>query len=90
MSEPASPATQLRAVLVVQDQTRAEWHAGKATIRNGRIIIVAGRADPPAGLFSAAAATYSIQAVDGADRRRSFANLALSRDSHPPQEYVFD
>ena len=90
MNDPASPATQLHAVLVVHDQTRAEWRAGRATIRNGRIVVRAGRADPPAGLFDRPGATYSIRAVDGADRARCFPHLVLARDSRPPKEYVFD
>lgn len=90
MNDPASPATQFRAVRVVHDQTRVEWHAGHAVIRNGRIVVEGGRTDPPARLFSKEGATYSIQAIDGANRQRLFPHLALSRESRPPQEYVFD
>ena len=86
----SSPATRLHDVVVVHEQTRVEWRAAGGAIRNGRIVVRAGRRAPPDGLFTARA-TYSVHATDGAERVRHFPHLTLSEaDSRPPQEYVFE
>jgi len=81
-----SPATSLREVVVVQDQTHAEWRAGQGAIRGGRVIVLPKKA-PPDGFF-AAKATYSIRALDGGNRIRCFPNLILAQQLS--KEYVFD
>ena len=88
MSDHPSPATRLHDVVVVQEQTHAEWRAGRGAIRNGRVIILP-RGAPPDG-FLAERATYCIKATDGGNRARLFPSLALAPDSDPPQEYIFD
>lgn len=88
MTDHASPATRLHDVVVVQEQTHAEWRAGRGAIRGGRVIILPS--DAPPDSFLGARATYSVRATDGANRARVFPNLSLSEDSCPPEEYVFD
>lgn len=87
----STAATRLRDVVVVHDQSGARWRAGRAMIRNGRIVVLPSRTEPPDAFFGEAASTYSIEAMDGGDRARRFAQLVLShRDSDPPKEYVFE
>lgn len=91
MNDHASPATRLHDVVVVHDQNHQQWRAAGGEIRHGRIVVLCGRTHPPEGFFDVAAATYSIQAVDGANRARRFPNLVLALgESRPPKEYVFD
>lgn len=76
MEDQASPATSLRDVLVTNDQTRASWNAGTATIRRGHIVITEDDdAPPPDGFFAAPHCTYTITAEDGGQRRRLFRDL---------------
>lgn len=87
MTGPA--ATRLRDVIVVHDQSGARWHAGRATIRNGRVVVLPQSALPPA--FLVAHGTYSIEAVDGGNRARHFPQLTLAPEqARAPKEYVFD
>ena len=88
MNERASPATRLHDVVIVHEQSGAQWRAGSATIRDGRIVIPAGKHAPPTGFFDDLAATFRIHARDGADRVRRFPNLV--RIASTPAEYVFD
>ena len=91
MNDHASPATRLHDVVVVHDQHHQQWRAAGGEIRRGRIVVLGGRGRPPEGFFDVGAATYSIQAVDGANRARRFPNLVLAlAESRPPKEYVFD
>lgn len=91
MNDQASPATRLHDVLVVHDQNQQQWRAAGGEIRRGRIVVRCGRSQPPAGFFERAAATYSIQAIDGGNRARRFPNVVLAPgESRPPKEYVFD
>ncbi|HVG24686.1 MAG TPA: hypothetical protein VND45_11065 [Thermoanaerobaculia bacterium] len=91
MTDHASPATRLHDVVVVQEQTRAEWRAGDGSIRDRHVVVRAGRMPPPPSFFAVRAATYSVRATDGAGRSRHFPHLTLLADeSRPPQEYVFD
>lgn len=89
MLRTSSPATQLHEVVVIHEQTREEWRAGRATIELGRIIVAGSRLRPIAATESPAA-TFTITALDGGNRRRSFPNVKLDRDaSRPPRRYVF-
>jgi hypothetical protein len=82
-------ATRLRDVAVVHDQSGARWRAGRAAIRDGRIVVTPREPAPPE--FFVATGTYTIEAVDGGNRTRRFPQLTLSvRNSKPPKEYVFD
>jgi hypothetical protein len=88
MMDHASPATRLHDVVVVHEQTGAAWHAPRGEIRHGRVV-VHGKGAPEH--FFTSRATYSIRAVDGANRSRHFPSVALALDqSSPPEEYVFD
>ena len=91
MNDHASPATRLHDVVVLHDQTHEQWRAAGGEIRNGRIVVAGGRSRQPEGFFDIPAATYTIQATDGANRARRFPNLVLAHHhSRPPKEYVFD
>jgi hypothetical protein len=89
MLRAGSPATQLHEVVVIHEQTRETWSAGRATIEQGRII-VAGSRLRPFRAWETPAATFTITALDGGNRRRSFPNVKLDREaSRPPRRYVF-
>jgi hypothetical protein len=84
----ASPATTLHDVVVTNEQTRAEWRAGRASIDRGRIVVSAKR--PPGEIFDRPASTYTILALDGGDRVRRFPSVSLDRiASEPGKRYVF-
>jgi hypothetical protein len=84
----ASPATTLHDVVVTNEQTRAEWRAGRASIDRGRIVVFAKH--PPAEILDRPASTYTILAVDGGDRVRRFPSVALDRQAtEPGKRYVF-
>lgn len=80
------PATRLQHAVVVIEQSGAAWKAGRASIRNGRIVVPA--AGCPEGFFDRPAATYRIEAIDGSNRARSYPNCVLI--SRSAEEYVFD
>ena len=80
------PATRLQHVVVVNEQSGAVWRPGRARIRDGRIVIPGVR--PPGGFFDNATATFRIEAFDGGNRVRRFANLVLVE--HSNAEYIFD
>ncbi len=82
----SSPATRLHDVAVIHEQSGATWHAGLAVIRGGRIVVPKGKT--PASFFDRPAATFRIEAVDGGNRLRRFANLVLT--ARNAKEYVFD
>lgn len=89
MSSPATPATSLHDVVVTNEQTRVEWHAGLALIERG-LIIVAAQAAPPDELLTRLGATFTIVAYDGGDRVRRFAGVTYApSESMPPQKFVF-
>ena len=81
-----SPATRLHDVVVVNEQSGARWRADSAHIREGRIVVLAEKAQP--SFFAHPAATFRIEAVDAAGRTRRFPNLVLM--SRTAKEYVFD
>jgi hypothetical protein len=85
MNDHASPAIRLHDVVVVHEQSGAQWRAGLARIRDGRIVVAA---KAPPGFFDSAAATFRIEALDGANRVRRFPNLVLL--TRTQKEYVFD
>jgi hypothetical protein len=91
LTELDSPATRLRDVVVVNEQTGEQWRAGTARIQAGLILIETARATcPPDGLLGHPAATYSIVAFDGGNRGRRFFNLKFDRDvSRAPKVYAF-
>lgn len=76
---PASPATQLRDVTIVNEQTGAAWHAAAAAIESGDIVI--RHAQPPDELFARRGSTFTITAKDGGGRTRRFPHALLVRDS---------
>ena len=83
-----SPATTLHGVVVTNEQTRAEWRAGRASIDRGRIVVLAKH--PPGHVFDRPACTYTILAVDGGDRVRRFPGATLDLTaSQPGKKYVF-
>lgn len=89
----ASPATTLHDVVVTNDQTRALWRAGRASIVQGRIVlrITTPRNAPPAGLLGGPTTTYTIVAADGGERTRKFQQVKLDRGaSREGKKYVFD
>ena len=88
MNDQASPATTLHDVLVVHDQSGTTWLAARATIRAGRIVVAISRATPPEGFFDRPTSTYSIRALDGGDRVRTFPHVTLA--SRSARELVFD
>jgi len=85
MNDHPSPATRLHDVVVVHEQSGAQWRAGLARIRDGRIVVAA---KAPDAFFDSAAATFRIEALDGANRVRRFPNLVLI--TRTQKEYVFD
>lgn len=83
-----SPATSLHDVLVTNEQTRAEWRAGRASIDKGRIVIFAKRLPPDFARHSAA--TYTIVALDGGERMRCFEGVTFDpQTSVEGKRYVF-
>jgi hypothetical protein len=87
MSATTSPATTLRDVVVVHEQSRLVWRAPRATIDNGRILVpTTPRTPPPEGMFDHRASTYDITAVDGGDRVRRFPDLKAHLEA---KHYVF-
>ena len=91
MQAAPSPATVLHDVVVTNEQTRVSWHAGRASIDHGLIVIpVTKRAAPPEEMFARDASTFTIAAVDGAERMRRFDGVKLLRDaSDPTKKLVF-
>ena len=86
MTDLPSPATCLRDVVVVHEQSGTVWRPGRARIRGGRIVVSATGA--PGGFFDHSTATFRIEAIDGANRVRRFPDLVLV--ARHAKEYVFD
>lgn len=87
---PASPATQLHEVTIVNEQTGAAWHAAAAAIESGDIVIrlAARHTQPPDELFSRRGSTFTITAKDGGGRTRRFPH-ALHVPAPQPGVYIF-
>ena len=85
----SATATTLHQVVVMNEQTRVQWRAGRASIDNG-LIVVAPRCSPPPGLLDRTASTYTITAVDGGGRTRCFQNVIVeSTATEPPKRFAF-
>jgi len=87
----SSPATTLHDVVVINEQTREEWCAGRAAIENGRLVVACTRShSAPTRMLGHSRSTYTITAADGGNRTRLFPNLTLDpAASRPPRRYVF-
>jgi hypothetical protein len=79
MSGPASaPATRFHDLVVINDQTHAEWLAQRGRVYEGRIEVAgADGSEPPPDFFASRSHTFTVVARDGADRVRSFRNLSV-------------
>jgi hypothetical protein len=83
-------ATTLRDVVVTNEQTRARWDAGRASIEQGLIVIAPAATPPPDEMFENPASTFTLTARDGVDRTRRFPNLTYAvAASDPPRRYAF-
>ena len=90
MNGQASPATRLHDVRVVNEQTGDAWSAAAAAIERGRIVVRPVK-PPPSSLLERRGSTFTVTALDGADRLRSFPHTTyVAADSEPPRVYVFD
>ncbi len=85
-----SPATELRDLVVVNEQSGVEWRVATGSIDGGRIVIRSAVLIPPRNLFASRSATFTIRAFDGGDRARRFASVTLDYSATVPRrEYVF-
>ena len=91
MTAAPSPATRLREVVVVNEQSGVQWRAGTAMIDGGRIVVeIPAATRPPAEMLANASSTYTICALDCGDRSRRFVNITLDFAASSPRErYVF-
>lgn len=94
-SENSLPLTMsdLHDVVIIHDQTHAEWRVCHATIRAGRIVVAAGTPSdaPPDDLLGRRGATFTIVARDSSDRTRRYAQVTFDRDlSTLPIQIVFN
>ncbi|HEX2831720.1 MAG TPA: hypothetical protein VHW00_01825 [Thermoanaerobaculia bacterium] len=83
---------ELHDIVIIHDQTHAEWRACHATIRAGRIVVAAGTpADtPPDDLLGLRGATFTIVARDSSERTRRYAQVTVDRErSTLPIQIVF-
>jgi hypothetical protein len=82
-------ATTLNEVVVTNEQTRVQWHAGHASIDHG-LIVLAPKGTPPPGLLDRTASTFTITAIDGGGRCRCFASVVVhAAASAPPKRIAF-
>lgn len=91
MSAATPPATTLTEVVVTNEQTRAPWRAGRASIAEGAIVItLTGRQTIPPELVENPHSTFTITAIDGAARARRFDGLKVDREgTRMPRKIVF-
>jgi len=91
MSAATPPATTLSDVVVTNEQTRAPWRAGRASIAEGAIVItVTGRVTIPSGIADNPHSTFTIVARDGGGRARRFDGVKVDREaSRLPKKIVF-
>lgn len=91
MSHPSPAATRLHDVVVIHEQLGVRWRAGKAMIDAGSIVLTPAPANrPPVGLLDNPVSTFTISALDGGGRARSFPNVTFDRaSSAPKRRYVF-
>ncbi len=73
-----APATTLLQVVVTNEQTRVPWHAGRASISAGAILIsLTGRRTVPVAIPENPHSTFTITAVDGGGRARRFDSVKV-------------
>ena len=85
----SATATTLHEVVVMNEQTRVQWCAGRASISNG-LIVVAPKSAPPPGLLDRTASTFTITAVDSGGRSRCFQNVTMdAAATEPPKRFTF-
>jgi hypothetical protein len=90
LTELDSPATRLREVVVVNEQTGEQWRAGSARIHAGLILVDTARATrPPGGFVGHPAATFTVVALDGANRARRFFHVKYDRERSAARVYAF-
>jgi hypothetical protein len=80
MTPTRSPAATLQDLVVTNEQTRAQWRAGHASIEGGRIVIPL-ETEPPPAIVDRAASTFTITARDGGGRTRRFADVKVDEVS---------
>jgi hypothetical protein len=79
MTPTRSPAATLLDLVVTNEQTRAQWRAGHASIEAGRIVIPTR--NPPPSILDTATSTFTIIATDGGGRVRRFADVKVDEVS---------
>jgi len=86
-----APATTLVDVVVTNEQTRVPWHAGRASIEGGAIIVtLTGRRTVPEETTESPHSTFTITAIDGGGRARRFDGLKVDRGgTRLPRRVVF-
>lgn len=78
----------LHDVLIIHDQSRTEWRARRATIREGQIVIAAGI---EIDVLENPVATFTIVARDTGGRTRRYDQVKFdSATSTPPAKIVFE
>ncbi|HEV7920491.1 MAG TPA: hypothetical protein VGR02_06845 [Thermoanaerobaculia bacterium] len=80
MSATRSPAATLLDLVVTNEQTRAQWRAGSASIESGRIVVPT-KATPPSSIVDSATSTFTIIATDGGGRARRFDDVKVDEVS---------
>lgn len=66
-------------VVVRNDQTRAEWHAGEAGVVAGLIHVPTSPSAPPADMFTRPGQTFTITGRDEAQRTRAYVSVIVER-----------
>jgi hypothetical protein len=80
MKPARSPAATLLDLVVTNEQTRAEWRAGHASIEGGRIIVPVSGPPPPV-IVDTPTSTFTIVARDGGGRARRFPDVKVDEVS---------
>jgi hypothetical protein len=86
MNPARSPAATLLDLVVTNEQTRAQWRAGSASIEGGRIVVPVKTVPPPA-VLDIPTSTFTIVARDGGGRSRRFPDVKV--DELSPKRVVF-
>ncbi|MEA2464740.1 MAG: hypothetical protein QOJ98_2487 [Acidobacteriota bacterium] len=80
MNPARSPAATLLDLVVTNEQTRAQWRAGSASIEGGRIVVPV-KTSPPPVIVDSATSTFTIVARDGGGRSRRFPDVKVDEVS---------
>lgn len=89
MDAARTPASTLTDLVVTNEQTRALWRAGRASINAG-LIVIACNDTPPEGFLENGASTFTIVARDGGGRTRRFEGVVFeAAKSSLPTKVVF-